>query len=230
MTLILSIETATNICSVSLHENHNLLALKESFIAKSHSELVALFIKDILSESDKKHGDLDAVAISKGPGSYTGLRIGTSIAKGICYARDIPLIAINTLEAMALKVLNYNYANTILCPMIDARRMEVYTLLMNNKKEKLLDTSAKIIDEHSFDDILRKDKMLFFGNGAEKCKKVLGHQDNAYFIPGVNPSASDVGSMAYDFFLKNKFEDLAYFEPFYLKEFRIIKPKSKKFG
>ncbi len=170
---------------------------------------------------------IDAVAISKGPGSYTGLRIGASTAKGICYALDARLIAINTLKSMAHGMAKYYEKNTILCPMIDARRMEVYCLVTDTDLNTLEPTQAKIIDENSFSPLLEKHKMVFFGNGAMKCKPLLGHYRNAIFIEGEYPSAEHSGTLAWNKWKKKQFEDVAYFEPFYLKDF-VAKKTSRK--
>lgn len=225
MANILSIETATNVLSVSLSSADKLIAVKESYQDKSHSFLLACFINDMLKESGIKMSQIDAVAISKGPGSYTGLRIGTSVAKGICFALDIPLIAVDTLQAMAHGMEKYNFYNYFLCPTIDARRMEVYFLLSRDQ-EVVMDTNFMIIDENSFEDILKSEKIIFFGNGAKKCRSVLSHKKNAIFVDHFTPSAVIIGELALQKYDKTQFEDLAYFEPYYLKEFRTIKPKS----
>lgn len=225
MSLILSLETTTNICSVALHQDGKLIASKENHSSQSHSRLLAVFIRDILKESDFNVNDLNAVAVSQGPGSYTGVRIGVSTAKGLCYSLAIPLIAVNTLLAMAHGVVNYlKKENHILCPMIDARRMEVYTLLIDTNANILMETKPLVIDENSFDEFLKENKVVFFGNGALKCKSVIKHT-NAIFIEPIATSAIQVGMIAADYFKQDKFEDLAYFEPNYLKEYRAGKPK-----
>ena len=226
MSLIISIESATKVCSVALHREGSLLAKSEFYLDKSHSSLLTNLIDDLLKYCQLQMKDLDAVAISMGPGSYTGLRIGTSVAKGLCFGLEIPLIAVNTLEAMALGVNNSNLSGKLLCPMLDARRMEVYTTLLNAKMDIVQQTSAKIIGENSFVDLLKENKILFFGNGAEKCKPVFGENKNAYFLDEIEPSAASVGTLAGRKFLENEFEDLAYFAPFYLKEFRTTTPKA----
>lgn len=225
MSVILSVETSTKICSVALHQGGSLLACHELFLEKSHSSLLAVLINDILKQCDFLMDEISAFAVSLGPGSYTGLRIGVSTVKGLSYGLDKPVIGVNTLEAMAYGCHNFNYDNALLCPMIDARRMEVYCLLMNHRLELVEPTQAKIIDEHSFADYLAKGKVLFFGNGAGKCREVLQHQQNALFIDGINPSAMHIGYIASRKFKDNIFEDVAYFEPFYLKDFKVGKPK-----
>ncbi len=224
--MILSIETSTKICSVALHNQGVLLAESTLYVDKSHSEKLAVLIKDLLSYAEITTKQLKAVAIAGGPGSYTGLRIGTSTAKGLCYALKIPLIAINTLEAMALGVAKMNFDNTLLCPMLDARRMEVYSLLLDSGLNIIQATQAKIIDKSSFSEKLKKHKILFFGNGSAKCKPALGTNKNAFFLDIQPLSAVFVGELAYKKFQQEAFEDLAYFEPEYLKEFIAIKPKN----
>ena len=224
--MILSIETSTKICSVALHNKGVLLAESTLYVDKSHSEKLAVLIKDLLSYADISTKELSAVAIAGGPGSYTGLRIGTSTAKGLCYALNIPLIAVNTLESMASGVANHMTEEAILCPMLDARRMEVYSLLMDADLNTIQATEAKIIDENSFSEELKKHKILFFGNGSPKCKPLLGGNKNAVFLDIQSTSAVHVGKLAWAKFQKKAFEDLAYFEPEYLKEFIAIKPKN----
>lgn len=215
MSLILSIETSTKNCSVSLSKNGQLIdVIEEVSHDYSHSEQLVPFIDQILTKSIYSVKDLDAVAVGKGPGSYTGLRIGVSSAKGLCYALNIPLISISTLEAMAHSM-RRKYESKLLCPMIDARRMEVYCALFGTINT---DVEAKIIDEISFLDILAKQEIVFFGDGAEKCKSVLTHP-NAIFESNVYPSASDTIGLAHKNFSNNNFVDVAYFEPYYLKDF-----------
>lgn len=225
--MILSIETSTKICSVALHNQGVLLAESTLYVDKSHSEKLAVLIKDLLSYAEIKPKDLSAVAIASGPGSYTGLRIGTSTAKGLCYALEIPLIAINTLKAMAHGVsITLMEKDILLCPMLDARRMEVYSLLADNELNIIQPTEAIIIDANSFEEELKHQRILFFGNGASKCKPSLDHKQNAVFIDTDSISAVYVGKLAWEKYQQKKFEDLAYFEPAYLKEFKAIKPKN----
>lgn len=234
MALILNIETSTEVCSVSLAENGKTLFQKESSEGLNHSELLTVFIEDLFKENNLNMAGIDAVAVSKGPGSYTGLRIGVSVAKGLCYALDKPLLGIGSLEGMGTHVANYSkefYGSEsgeelLFCPMIDARRMEVYTALYNANGEEVLPVSAKIIDENSFSDYLKDKKVLFFGNGAAKCKEALGHK-NAIFKGPAKTSAAFMQNMAEVKFSKKEFEDVAYFEPYYLKDFVATVPKNK---
>lgn len=231
MSYILNIETATEVCSVAVSKDNEIIFYREETKGPSHAVLLGVFVNDAMSEMRARNIQLDAVAVSCGPGSYTGLRIGVSEAKGLCYGLNIPLIAINTLKIMAQGVLEKEaiQENTILCPMIDARRMEVYDLLLNKDLEELRPTSADIIDENSFSDILKEKKIVFFGNGAAKCKEVLS-KENASFIDGTYPKASDMIKLANEAYANKDFVDVAYFEPFYLKEFVATTPKNKVLG
>ncbi len=226
MTTLLSLETSTDVCSLALHHDNNLVAAFSLHIQQAHSRSLAVMVDQAFDHAKMDKRNLDAVAISKGPGSYTGLRIGTSLAKGLCFALDIPLIAVNTLESMAFAANRFNRLNALLCPMIDARRMEVYCMLTNSNLEIIEDTHAKIIGNDSFSSVLKQDTVWFFGSGAEKCKTLLGHQKHAFFIRNFHTSAESIGMIANKKFEKNDFEDLAYFEPYYLKEFIAGKPKS----
>ncbi len=227
MATILSIETATKSGSVAIHRDGNLIGIQQYNIEKSHSSLVQVLISQLLENTGITRVEIEAIAVSAGPGSYTGLRIGVSSAKGLCYALNIPLIAVNTLVAMAHQVNNYNSEAYLLCPMIDARRLEVYCLIANQKGKTIEETNAKIIDESSFANVLEGEKMLFFGDGAEKCKPIITHP-NAIFIDNIIPSAHEIGILAEAKYQQNDFEDVAYYEPFYLKEFRIAKPKKSR--
>lgn len=220
MPLILSIETATQACSVALHAEAQLIATQTLLIAKSHAEALMSTIEHLLSISPYTQKDLTAIAISSGPGSYTGLRIGTATAKGLCYALDLPLIAINTLEAMVHGVQPYNMTGALLCPMIDARRMEVYCLLADAQGHLLLPTHPRVVDADSFQEWLANHPILFFGDGAAKCKPLLATHSQAWFIDQRYPTAHHVGALAYLKFQQGAFEDLAYFEPTYLKPFQ----------
>ena len=227
MALILLLETSTTSCSVALAEDSTVIAVKEMNERNVHASHITIFIEDVLRSSGKTTNDLSAVAVSMGPGSYTGLRIGVSAAKGMCYALDIPLIAVSTLQAMAAGVLRKKEVkDALLCPMIDARRMEVYTAVFDNQLEEISPIEAKIIDTESFADILADKKILFFGDGAEKCKEALGGNLNAIFNSDFVNSASDMAVIASNKFTKEEFENLAYFEPYYLKDFLVAKPKS----
>lgn len=224
MALILSIETATSVCSVALHEKGKLINSKEINSDKSHSQLLLQYIEDVLKEVDKLKTQLDAIAISEGPGSYTGLRIGLSTVKGLCYALGKPLIAINTLDAMGLLV--DSEENRLCAPMIDARRMEVYTALYDAQHNRVLAPCPLIIDSNSFAEQLKSHKIMIYGNGAAKCKEVMTHA-NVLFCEA-QPSAKTVGVLAFEKFQRKAFEDLAYFEPNYLKEFYSPAPKKNQ--
>lgn len=235
MGLILSLESSTEVCSVALAKNGNLLDIEENQEGLNHSELLTSFIESILKRNNLKAKDIDAFAISKGPGSYTGLRIGTSVAKGLCYASDRQLIAISIFDAMVWYVtqnqqefdLNLDECS-LLCPMIDARRMEVYYAIYNNKLECLEPISAKIMSENSFNELFEKNRIIFFGNGAEKCHEVIKHQ-NALFVGPKKVSARFMINLAEQKFNSRDFEDVAYFEPYYLKDFVATIPKNKIF-
>ena len=199
-----------------------MVAFKEIDSRNIHAEVITLFIRDLLDATGTMLQGLDAIAVSCGPGSYTGLRIGVSTAKGLCFALDKPLIAIETLEAMAFGVITYAdivARYDMLCPMIDARRMEVYTAIFSNKGERLTPTSADIITNDSFRGLLSNNRILFFGDGAAKCQDVLGVTPNAAFMPGFVNSAVHLTQKAWEKFLAQRFEDVAYFEPYYLKDF-----------
>lgn len=225
MATILSLETATRTCSVALHQDTALLGLQEVHLDKSHSSRLHVLIDDLLRYCEVERRQLDAVAVSIGPGSYTGLRIGVSAAKGIGFALDIPVIAVNTLAAMARSQSGSNVAGAWLCPMLDARRMEVYCQLLNQDGEQLWDTRPLIVDEGSFQAELNQHPILFFGDGSTKCRPLLEHHPNAYFAADVMPSARWVGELAQPKFERQEFEDLAYFVPLYLKEYRATQPK-----
>lgn len=225
MAIILNIETATKNCSVSLAKNGEVMALKELNNGNySHAELLHQFIDDCIREASIVKSDIDAIAVSKGPGSYTGLRIGVSAAKGLCFALEIPLISTNTLEALS-------YTTAIkegyIVPMIDARRMEVYTAVFDQNHQEIDKTTAKIIDETSFLNYLTKHKTYFLGDGAMKCKATIAH-NNAIFIDHKFPSAKEMVRLSFKKFQQKAFEDVAYFEPYYLKDFIVIPEKKKK--
>lgn len=218
---ILCLETSTKSCSVALGKGGKLLALKESIDERhSHAENLTLYVEDVFRQAKIHLKDVDAIAVSKGPGSYTGLRIGVSTAKGLCYALNKPLIAINSLQAMAAGYISKlkTKDSGLFCPMIDARRMEVYCAVYDAQLNEIRKTSADIIDADSFSDLLQKNKILFFGDGAAKCRSAISHP-NAIFIEDVNPSAQFMLPIAEKLFAEKRFEDVAYFEPFYLKDF-----------
>ncbi len=234
MALILSIETGTDICSVALANDGELMALRESDEGRDHAKKVALFVDELLRETGVQPSDIDAIAVGKGPGSYTGLRIGVSFAKGMCYALDIPLIAIGSLDALTevaredfeagiLDVEEEDWTMAKLCPMVDARRMEVYAQVFDVEGNAQSDVVAEVVTEESFDRWRSEGKFVIFGNGAKKCAEVLPDA----IIENVVPSARGIVRLAEAAFNAGKFEDLAYFEPFYLKDFIVIPSKKK---
>ncbi|AHW59476.1 tRNA threonylcarbamoyladenosine biosynthesis protein TsaB [Draconibacterium orientale] len=234
MALILNIETSTEVCSVSLAENGKTLYLKESTEGLNHSRLLTVFIEDLFRENNFDIHKIDAVAVSKGPGSYTGLRIGVSVAKGLCYGLGKPLIGIGSIEAMGHYVaenVGEFYAEgegeeLLFCPMIDARRMEVYTALFEIGGKAVNEVTAEIIDENSFANHLQTKKIMFFGNGADKCREKITHP-NALFNGPDKTTARFMQNLAEMKYNKKEFEDVAYFEPFYLKDFVATIPKNK---
>lgn len=216
---ILNIETATKNCSVSLAQNGVTLICKEmADQGYSHAEKLHVFIEEIMKEANIALVDLSAIAISQGPGSYTGLRIGVSAAKGLCYALNIPLVAVDTLESLARQV---KETDGTIIPMLDARRMEVYSALFNSKHEKTRDVQAEIITEESFEGI--EGKIYFIGDCNEKCKSVLTKENFVFLDAIVYPSAGEMGLISFDKYKKSDTVDVAYFEPFYLKDFFINK-------
>ena len=227
MALILSIETSAPICSVALHENGILKGLSEVAVENSHSEVLTVLIENLLKNTFVDKSQLNAIAYSEGPGSYTGLRIGLSTAKGLCYALEIPLIAVQTLKAMANQVLKLypTTDNLLFCPMLDARRMEVYHAIYDSNFNQIQKTKPLIFEEGTLANFTDK-KVVYFGNGAEKGQETLNYSD-FHFIKDVETSASGMGSLAFDKFQQQAFEDLAYCEPFYLKEVRITVSKKK---
>jgi len=223
LSIILNIETATKNCSVSLGKNGVLLKVLELNEGKfSHAEKLHSFILEILKEAGLEMKDLDAIAISKGPGSYTGLRIGVSAAKGLCYALEKPLISIPTLDSMARQVSLEK--GDVVVPMLDARRMEVYSAVFDHQYQQIRETKAEILEADSFSKALAAGKVYFVGDGAEKFKALIKH-DNARFLADIYPSAKEMAVMSDKKFKASDFEDVAYFEPFYLKDFVAGKPK-----
>ncbi|MCT4698124.1 tRNA (adenosine(37)-N6)-threonylcarbamoyltransferase complex dimerization subunit type 1 TsaB [Tenacibaculum haliotis] len=224
MALILNIETATKNCSVSLAKDGMVLAIRELNDGNySHAEKLHPFIQELLMEVNITSERIDAVAVSKGPGSYTGLRIGVSAAKGMCFAINKPLISIQTLKSLAYSI---SIQEGLIVSMLDARRMEVYSAVYNPNYEQVRKIKAEIIDEDSFREELSKGKVYFLGDGAAKCKDVITH-NNAVFIDDKFPSAKEMAKLSYDKYKKNDIEDVAYFEPFYLKDFIAIPEKKK---
>lgn len=226
MALILNIDTSTTVCSVALAKDGTTVQMKESNKGLNHSVLLGSYIDEILKENHITAKELDAVAVSMGPGSYTGLRIGVSMAKGLCFAAQKPLIAIDTLQALARAVSEQRQENAYYCPMIDARRMEVYTAFFDKNNQTIVPTRAEIITTDSFASLLSEHKVFFFGNGSDKIKDILT-SSNASFIPGIETSATNMTKTAEDKFQASQFEDVAYFEPFYLKDFIATTPKKK---
>jgi len=223
-TFILNIETATTNCSVSISKNGETIVLKEdNDKSYSHAERLHVYIDSALKEAGIAGADLSAIAISKGPGSYTGLRIGVSTAKGLCFALDKPLIAVPTLEALANQApVNHG----VVVAMLDARRMEVYSAIYDSNYNEIRATEAQILDENAFAENLQKGKVSFIGDGVEKTKTLITNS-NAIFIENKLPSANEMSALAYKKYQSNDFEDVAYFEPYYLKDFVALKPKAK---
>jgi len=222
MPIILCLETSTNTCSVSLFRGTELLAEYNLHIKNSHSEVLSTMINDLMATVGFKLRELDAIAVSIGPGSYTGLRIGVSTAKGLAYGLDIPIIKINTLQAMAHEVGHY-VQKGILFPMIDARRMEVYTMQIDEHATVVKATYPLILEENTFDDLAQK--AYLFGNGAEKCKALYGNNEHVIFVDNISPSAKNIGALAIKKYEQGIFEDIQTLEPFYLKAF--YSPKAK---
>ena len=221
MSCILHIETSTDVCSVALSQDGVCLHEEIDTNGRRHAEILAPFVEEAVSFADSHAIPLDAVSVSAGPGSYTGLRIGVSTAKGLCYGRDLKLISIPTLKVLCTPILLYREDipdNALLCPMIDARRMEVYTAIYDRALHEVVPTDAVIVNENSFAEILDKQPIFFFGNGADKCRDTLKHP-NAHFIEGIVPKASNMLPLAERALALNETEDVAYYEPFYLKQF-----------
>ncbi|MBE0661760.1 MAG: tRNA (adenosine(37)-N6)-threonylcarbamoyltransferase complex dimerization subunit type 1 TsaB [Bacteroidales bacterium] len=230
MPLILCIETATTACSVALIKNGALIEIRHSDKKNAHSTILNILINELLAFSGFQFSDLNAVAVSKGPGSYTGLRIGVSTAKGLCYALDIPVIAPDTLLCMASGFVNEHPGlpeNALLCPMIDARRMEVFAAIYDLKLEAISPVDAIFVNDEAFPGLTGNRPVYYFGDGAEKCLDTLNHRSDWNFVPGFINSASHMASLAANYFKSAKFEDVAYFEPFYLKDFVAGKPVVK---
>lgn len=236
MALIINLDTSTRICSVALASGHKLLGTRESRDEKSHSSRLSVFIDELLKENNLKVPDLDAIAVSTGPGSYTGLRIGVSTAKGLAYGSKIPLIGIGTLDALASGALKNPEVHRILqenksarlCPMIDARRMEVYTALYSSRGKRVSRISATIVDENSFRENLDAGPVIFFGNGAGKCSSKIIHP-SAVFIEGIETLAEYMITLSVKSWQQKRFENIAYFEPHYLKDFIATIPRSRIF-
>ena len=235
MAIILSLETSEKSCSVALSNGAEILGVLESTNEKSHASMLTVLIDKLLKTHQIAMNSLDAVAISKGPGSYTGLRIGVSTAKGICFGLKIPLIAINTLEIICLRFFKSDYAiksklsesdGILCCPMIDARRMEVYRQLFDNKANIVSPITAEEINSNSFSDVLGSKKVYFVGSGSNKLKNIINNE-NALFVDEIYPNAYYMSELAFSIYTQQKFEDVAYFEPYYLKDFVATVPKKK---
>ncbi|MGP1350325.1 MAG: tRNA (adenosine(37)-N6)-threonylcarbamoyltransferase complex dimerization subunit type 1 TsaB [Hoylesella marshii] len=227
MSCILHIETSTNVCSVAVSDGGEVIFNEEDHSGPNHAEKLGVFVDEALSFIDNHAIPLKAVAVSCGPGSYTGLRIGVSMAKGICYGRSVKLIAVPTLELLSVPVLlreEIKEDNALLCPMLDARRMEVYAGLYDRALKPKREIQADIVDANTYKAFLDKGKVYFFGNGAAKCMEAIAHP-NAVLIEGIEPLAKYMQPLAERRFAEEVFEDVAYFVPFYLKDFVAIKPK-----
>lgn len=227
MVTILQIETATQVCSAALSVDGQTIALKELSAQNIHAGSLTLFIQEVMATAGKSYQDLDAIAVSKGPGSYTGLRIGVSTAKGLCFALDKPLLAIDTLKMMAAGFQRRHKDDQgMICPMIDARRMEVFTALYHSDLSPVLPVTAKIIDETSYQEELVANGITFIGDGAAKCRAAIVSA-NAVFDETNYNSAANMSELAFEAFNNHQIEDLAYFEPYYLKDFVITAAKKK---
>ena len=227
MSCILNIETSTDVCSVAISDNGQVIFNKEDHSGPNHAVKLGVYVDEALSFIDAHGIPLEAVAVSCGPGSYTGLRIGVSMAKGICYGRDVKLISIPTLELMAVPVLIGEHPaeeDALIVPMLDARRMEVYAKVMDRALKEVRPIQADIVDADTYKEYLDRGTVYFFGNGAEKCMEIINHP-NARLVKGIEPLAKNMAPLAEKRFVEGKFEDVAYFVPFYLKDFVAKMPK-----
>ena len=226
MSTILHIETSTDVCSVAVSEDSHVIFHQEDHSGPNHAESLGTMVDEALSFTDNHAIPFDAVAVSCGPGSYTGLRIGVSMAKGICYGRNLKLIAVPTLELLCVPVLlrEIPEEDALLCPMLDARRMEVYAGIYDRALKPVREIGADVVTAETYKEYLDKHPVYFFGNGAKKCMEVINHP-NAHYIDGIEPLAKWMQPLAEKRFLDEQFEDVAYFVPFYLKDFVAIKPK-----
>jgi tRNA threonylcarbamoyladenosine biosynthesis protein TsaB len=230
MTYILALETALDVCSVALGKGGVLVADKSVSGTNLHASHLTVFIEDVLQAAGITYKDLNAVCLSEGPGSYTGLRIGTSAAKGLCFALEIPLIGVNTLQSMAFgayKIHPEINENSVFCPMIDARRMEVYYALYNNNLQEIQPTKAAIVTDEEFAGILAEKEVIFFGNGMPKSREILSKFPKAFFLDDIYARAENLLPLAFDKFYAQQTENLYNFEPFYLKEFVAGSPAEK---
>lgn len=227
MSCILNIETSTDICSVAISEDGQCIYKEEDRTGHNHNELLGTFVDNALSFADSHAIPVDAVAVSMGPGSYTGLRIGTSMAKGVCYGFNIPLLSVPTLELLAVPVLLRHDdlpEDALLCPMLDARRMEVYSGIYTRALKPVREIRADVVDADTYREYLNEHPVYFFGNGARKCMEVINHP-NAHLIEGIEPLAKYMFPIAERKLMRGEVEDTAYFVPFYLKDFVALKPK-----
>ncbi len=230
MARLLLLETSTALCSVALYENGEIVAYKESDEDKAHASLTAVFVNDILHEGGLSIKDCDAICVSMGPGSYTGLRVGVSTAKGLCFGAKKPLLAVGTLNTLVAQAKEENLIPEgckYIVPMIDARRMEVYCSVFTATGEEITETQPHVVTEESFQAYLKEGKVLFIGDGVEKCKGII-ISENAHFVQ-CEPKASAMGALAMDEYKEKRFKDIAYFEPFYLKDFVVTQSKKKLF-
>lgn len=233
--MVLCIETATNLCSVALCNSDVVISSRESTDIKSHSSMLTVFIEEIFKEHGIRADELEAVAVGKGPGSYTGLRIGVSVAKGLAYGASIPLIGVETTLSMfwgmvpRIKELTSDIENTLLCPMIDARRMEVYDAIYKASGNTFREISAEIISESSFENIPESWNIILFGDGSSKCKGIIKRK-NIIFAENFRISATYMQKPVYEAIMKKHFENVAYFEPFYLKDFITSIPRKNILG
>lgn len=228
MATILNIETSTNVCSVTLGSDGQIVAHNENYEGLSHATLLSQFIKDALDIAARKTLHIDAIAVSIGPGSYTGLRIGLSQAKGLAFGLELPLIGINTLQLLTVSAMFSDFFDddVLFVPMIDARRMEVYTAVYNSALESIMEPQPMILDENSLSDLLHINKLVLIGNGAEKASKVISNL-NARFVPDIKPVAVDMLALSEKAFREQRFIDVAYSTPLYLKDFQATIPKKK---
>ncbi|MDN3689038.1 tRNA (adenosine(37)-N6)-threonylcarbamoyltransferase complex dimerization subunit type 1 TsaB [Cyclobacterium jeungdonense] len=223
MSLLLSIDTSIDICSVALHDKGRLRGLMELHQGNIHGNKLVPCIKSLMDQSGYKMENLDAIAVAQGPGSYTGLRIGVATAKGLAFAHDLPLIGVDSLDALGRSVSSQAGPGSYIIPMIDARRMEVYATVLDHEGKTLVATRPEFLDQNPFQEFLKKGKVYFLGNANVKAKKHL-LSPHAIFRDGLN-SATGVGEIAYEKFKRGEVEDIAYFEPNYLKEFMVLKSK-----
>lgn len=227
MPLLLALETSTTVCSIALYKDQQLLGASELQIEKSHSSHITVMVAQLLENCGTTLQELSAVAVSGGPGSYTGLRIGTSTAKGLCYSLDIPLLEVSTLYGLAAQVIaaTPNPERYLFCPMLDARRLEVYTCLLTHELKEVEPIAPVVLDKHTFKEKLETQPIIFFGSGAAKYKEMVNTEANVLFVDGVLPNAKTIGALAMPKYEQKQFEDVAYYEPFYLKDVYITSAK-----